>query len=143
MGSNCFPIQKTKKRKATTKSKFYFFDCGVANYFSRRLPLPENSTDIGINFEQFIINEVRAYLSYKRIKKDIHYWRSKDHEVDLVIGHDVAIEIKYSKNFKLEFIKGLRALKEEKIFKRYIIVGRFSSAGVVEENLGYSSPPYG
>lgn len=137
IGFELLPFRKTKKRKATTKSKFYFFDCGVANYFSRRLPLAENSTDIGINFEQFIINEVRAYLSYKRIKQDIYYWRSKDCEVDLLIGHEVAIEIKFSKIFKPEFTKGLMALKEEKIFKRFIVVGRFQSAGITNDKVEY------
>lgn len=126
------PYHKTKIRKATTKSKFYFFDCGVVNYFSRRLPMVENSSDLGVNFEQFIILELRAYLSYRRIKKEMTYWRSKEVEVDLIIDNEMAIEIKFSKTFKNEFTKGLLKLKEEKLIKNFFIVGRFPSDGDIK-----------
>lgn len=33
------PFTKTKKRNAVTRSKFYFFDTGIANYLANRLPL--------------------------------------------------------------------------------------------------------
>lgn len=124
------PYNKTRRRKATTKSKFYFFDCGVANYFSQRLPMAENSSDLGVSFEQFIIQEVRAYLSYNRIMKETTFWRTKNAEVDLIVGNELAIEIKYSKQFKEEFLTGLLFLKEEKLIKSFLLVGRFPGEGV-------------
>ncbi len=130
IGFELLPYQKTIKRKATTKSKFYFFDCGVANYFAQRLPLKENHADIGVCFEQFIILEVRAYLAYQRIDKNITFWRTRGYEVDLVIGSEVAIEIKFAKVFKPEHSAGLVALGEEKLIKRMITVGRFQTEGV-------------
>lgn len=134
IGFELLPYTKTLKRKCSTKSKFYFFDCGVANYFSRRLPLAENSTDLGVNFELFLIQEIRAFLSYYRIKKDISYWRSKTYEVDLIVGTDLAIEFKLSTQFKPEFLSGLKALKEEKVkIKRFMVVGRFKSSGTYED----------
>ena len=141
IGFELQPFGKTLKRKASTKSKFYFFDCGVANYFARRLPLAEHSSDLGICFEQFLIQEIRAYLSYNRIKKNITYWRSKDFEVDLIIGQDIALEFKFSQNFKTEFTKGLRALQQEGLIKKFMVVGRFSQKGTSDgiEYLGYSS----
>ncbi len=129
MAYELLPFSKTVKRKATTKSKFYFFDIGVANYLSEKLPLAEGASDIGISFEQFIINEVRAYLSYNRIDKKLTYWRSGKFEVDLIIGKDIAIEIKFAKQMKSEFYTGLAALKEEGVLKKYLIVGRFHSSG--------------
>ncbi len=104
------PFTKTRKRKAISRSKFYFFDNGVANYLSQKLPLSEGTTDLGVSFEQFLINEVRAYLSYKRKHHSLCYWRSRDTEVDLIIGTQLAIEVKFSKTFKPEFMNGLRAL---------------------------------
>ena len=139
MAYELLPFSKTVKRKATTKSRFYFFDIGVANYLAEKLPLAEGSSDIGIAFEHFMINEVRAYLSYKRIDKKLTYWRSGKHEVDLVIGKDVAIEIKFSKQMKSEFYAGLEALKEEGLLKNYLIVGRFNSIG---EKEGIKYLPY-
>ncbi len=130
IGFELMPFKKTLKRKASTKSKFYFFDCGVANYFARRLPLPESASDLGVQFELFLIQEIRAYLSYRRIRKNIYYWRSKTHEVDLIVEQDMAIEFKLSKQFKPEFTKGLQALKQEGLIKKYYVIGRFSSSGV-------------
>ena len=129
IGFELMPFNKTIKRKAITKSKFYFFDCGVANYFSGRLPLAENSSDLGVSFEQFMILEVRAYLSYNKMNKSMTYWRTRDFEVDLIIGNEVAIEFKFSKLFKPEFLKGLHALKEERLLKKFYLVGRFQSSG--------------
>ncbi len=91
--------------------------------------MPENSTDLGVNFKQFIVLELRAYLSYRRIKKELTYWRSKDFEVDLIVGDDIAIEIKFSKSFKDEFVKGILKLKEEKLIKKYFVIGRFPTDG--------------
>ena len=101
----------------------------MANYLSEKLPLAEGSSDIGIPFEQFVINEVRAYLSYNRVDKKLTYWRSGKFEVDLVIGKEVAIEVKFSKQMKSEFYTSLEALKEEGILKKYFVVGRFTSVG--------------
>lgn len=129
MAYELLPFSKTLKRKAISKSKFYFFDIGVANYLSEKLPLAEGTSDIGVSFEQFIINEVRAYLSYNRIDKNLTYWRSGKFEVDLVVGKDVAIEIKFSKQMKSEFYTNIEALKEEGLLKKYLIVGRFSTGG--------------
>lgn len=123
------PFVKTKKRKAISRSKFYFFDNGIANYFSQRLPLNEGSSDLGVSFEQFIINEVRAYVSYRKKYHALTYWRSRDKEVDLIIGNKIAVEIKYSKNFKAEFLEGLLALKEENLIEKYFVVGRFEVSG--------------
>ena len=127
------PYLKTKTRKAVTRSKFYFFDCGVTNYFSRRFNLTENHSDIGILFEQFIILEIRAFLSYRRIKKGLTFWRSRDYEVDLIIGDEIGIEIKFSKNLKKEHLRGIKALREESLLTRYMIIGRFPSDGTIDD----------
>ncbi|GIL18265.1 MAG: ATPase [Oligoflexia bacterium] len=123
------PYTKTIKRKAISRSKFYFFDTGVANYLAQRLPLAEGATDLGISFEQFIVNEVRAYLSYNLKQSRLAYWRSRKVEVDLIIGDQLAIEIKFSKSFKPEFAENLQILREEKQIKNYLVVGRFAVSG--------------
>jgi len=133
LGYELLPYQKTIKRKATTKSKFYFFDTGVANFLAERLPMKEGHVEMGWSFEQFIIQEVRAYLSYFRKREKLSYWQSKPYEVDLLIGDEVAIEIKFSKHIKDEYFDGLIALKQEKIFKKFFLVGRFATEGVNEE----------
>lgn len=138
IGFELLPFQKTMSRKATTKSKFYFFDCGVSNYFARRLPMPVNSSDLGVSFEQFMIQEIRAYLSYSKIRKNIYFWRSKENEVDLIIENELALEFKLSTTFKPEHAKGLLALKEEGLIKKYIVLGRFSTGGIYK-NIEYTN----
>jgi uncharacterized protein len=137
LGFELLPYSKTLKRKCTTKSKFYFFDCGIANFLSQRNTLSESHSEIGQSFEQFIINEVRMYLSYNQIIKKLSYWRSKNYEVDLIIGDDIGIEIKFSKKIKDEFFDGIHALNEEKKIKKFIVVGRFEDHGKLEKNIEY------
>ncbi len=127
-----FPYTKTKKRKAVTRSKFYFFDTGVANQLAGRLPLSVNHTELGSSFEQFIINEVRAYISYQRRDLEFYFWRSRDCEVDLIIGNEIAIEIKFSEKVKNDLFSGLIALKQENIHKKFYLVGRFREGGVYQ-----------
>ena len=70
-----------------------------------------------------MILEIRAYSSYKRIRLNLCYWRSKHgHEVDILIGDDIAIEIKSTKFVTDTHIKSLRYLAEEKVFNRYFLV---------------------
>jgi predicted AAA+ superfamily ATPase len=137
LGFELMPYSKTVKRKATTKSKFYFFDCGVANFLAERFNLNEKSSDIGHSFEQFIINEIRMYLSYSQSLKKMSYWRSKKYEVDLIIGDELGIEIKFSKVVKDDFFEGIHALNEEKKIKKFILIGRFSNNGHIEKNIQY------
>jgi predicted AAA+ superfamily ATPase len=124
-----FPFTKTKKRKAVSRSKFYFFDTGVANQLAGRLPLTARHAEIGVSFEQFIINEMRAYLSYRRRDEKLYFWRSRTHEVDLLVDDKLAIEIKFAEKISNPLFDGLLALQEERTHKEYHLVGRFKEGG--------------
>jgi predicted AAA+ superfamily ATPase len=129
IGFELFPFQKTLKRKAKTHSKFYFFDTGVANFLSGKMGSLYEPLNLDVAFEQFIIQEVRAYISYRRILKDLSFWRTRSYEVDLIIGSEVGVEVKNVTKIKDEHFKGLRALKEENILRAFYVVGRFESEG--------------
>lgn len=114
---------KSTKRKAISTAKFYYFDIGVKNTLAEIKSIDPNSNLYGQAFEHFIILELRAYLSYRRMKKNLCYWRSKHgHEVDVIIEDDIAIEIKSTKQISSKHLKNLCYLAEEKIIKRYIIL---------------------
>ena len=114
---------ETRKRKATSRAKHYLFDLGVTRHLARAGMIQLGSKAFGDAFEHFIILEVRAYLSYQRVQSPICYWRSTSQfEVDLLIGRDIAIEIKATSNPTAKHLKGLRALAEERIFKRLLLV---------------------
>jgi len=114
---------KTKKRKAISRSKFYMFDVGVANQLGNIGNIKPGSKQFGINFEHFIIHEVRAWKTYTDRTDRLTYWRSTSgFEVDLIVGNTMAIEIKATQNIQDKHLKGLRALKEEGQIETYILV---------------------
>lgn len=125
---NCRKFQlkaftKTRKRKAISRSKLYFFDIGVTNSLARRGEILDGSELFGKAFEHFILLEVRAFLSYSRKNIEMRYWRSTSQfEVDLILNNQWAIEIKAASSIQDKHLKGLRALKEEGMFEHFAVV---------------------
>lgn len=116
---------ESKKRKAIRTAKFYFFDCGVTHLLAGTRTLDRNSDLYGKSFEQFVGGEIRAWLSYQRIKQPLCYWRSAHgDEVDYLIGEDVAVEVKSSTRVSWRDFKGLDRLAEEGVFKHYLLVSQ-------------------
>ena len=73
------PAWKLKSAtRQVQQSKFYFFDCGVVRALSGRLPYPPTPEELGPLVETFVVNELRAYLSYSGRHYPLHYWRSYD-----------------------------------------------------------------
>ncbi|PWU14173.1 MAG: hypothetical protein C5B49_13535 [Bdellovibrio sp.] len=117
------PWVESKKRKAIQTSKCYFFDPGVCHYILGTRHLDRNSNLWGKAFEQFICMEIRAYLSYFQKRKTLRFWRSiNKQEVDFIIGDEVAIEVKSAKKILSKHLLGIRALKEEKIIRKFYLV---------------------
>ena len=123
LGYQVESFTNTKKRKAITTSKFYFFDIGIARAL-RNIPTPkENTTEFGEYFEHLICMELKSWIDYKHPRSNLTYWRSTSNmEVDFCIDEEIAIEVKSSSNVTEKHLKGLKALREEGIFKRYIVV---------------------
>ncbi|HID31343.1 MAG TPA: ATP-binding protein [Desulfobacterales bacterium] len=116
---------ESKKRKAIKTGKFYFFDPGVTHMLAGTETLDRNSNLYGKSFEQFICMELRSYLSYRRKKLPLTYWRSKNgHEVDFLLGKKTAIEVKASRKISRNDFKGLQYLKEEGVFQNLILVSQ-------------------
>lgn len=116
---------KTQKRKALSKAKFYLFDIGVRNTLMGLKAIPPQSDLFGQAFEHFIGMELRAYLSYRRIREPLSFWRSKHgDEVDFIIGNEWAIEVKSTDHVRDKHLKGLMRFAEEGQCKRYILVSQ-------------------
>ena len=115
--------RKSTSRKAITKSKFYFFDPGVVNTLTGTESIDRNSNIYGNLFEQFIAMELRAYISYRRLKNQLQFWRTEDQvEVDFIIGGKLAIEVKTTKKISADDLKGLKTLAKEGLVKKYVVV---------------------
>ena len=112
----------TKKRKAITTSKFYFFDSGVAHVLQGRRTLTARTPEFGEAFEAYIHHELRAWMSYSG-EGTLHYWRSKSgFEVDFLLNGETAIEVKAKNIVSKDDLRGLKAIGEEKNVSRSILV---------------------
>lgn len=132
------PYGKTKKRKETSFSRFYFFDVGIARSIARMSVPTDTMTEYGTLFETYIAMELIAYIDYSGLRnKEITYYRTSDgkREVDFIIGDDIAIEVKSSKNVQDKHLINLRELKEEAIFSKYIVVSREESPRMLEDGI--------
>ena len=105
----------SRKRRAISSPKFYYYDVGIANYLLNRRNMLPGTDDFGHAFEHFVIQELVAWLSYHLSDEKLSYWRTTNgYEVDAVIGDArVAIEIKSCKEVMSRHLKGLKAFSEE------------------------------
>jgi uncharacterized protein len=126
---------ESRKRKAIKTGKFYFFDPGVTHTLAGTEVIDRNSDLYGRSFEQFIGMEIRAYLSYQRIKSPLTYWRSTHgHEVDFLIGEKTAMEVKAASRVTPGDFRGLKALSEEGVFKDLFLVSQ-DTVSTRQENI--------
>ena len=129
-------FRETKKRKATSHARFYFFDVGVTNALCGRGKLTPKTELFGNALEHFILLEARAYLSYFNKIDELTFWRTNTgFEVDMVLGKEVAIEVKGTDLISDKHLKGLRAFKEENIVKRYLCVSLDSAPRKTEDGI--------
>lgn len=117
-------FQKKPKRRVIHAPRFYFFDVGIVNYLLKRKKVEFGSETFGFAFEHFIYQELLAYRHYSGKDFDISYWRTASQlEIDFVLGnHEIALEIKSSKNVGRHLLRGLKAFGEEYKTKHSIIV---------------------
>ena len=95
----------------------------MANFLNGKKSLNRTSDDFGQAFEHWIAMELRAFMSYQRIKETLCYWRTTNKiEVDFIIGNEVGIEVKATTRVTDKHLKGLRILSEEGILKQLFVV---------------------
>ena len=112
------PWSKTIRKELAGSPKFYFFDNGVTNALRENLTDMPSGDMYGHLFEQFVIQQVRAILSYREFEGSISYWRVRGgKEVDLIISRGskplLAIEIKSTSRPGQGDFSGLTSFSEE------------------------------
>lgn len=123
------PYRKSRKRKAISTSKFFFFDIGVANVLCGREKLARRTPEYGVALEHLIFLELRAYLDYTRSRLPLRFWRTHSQaEVDFVVGDEVAIEVKAAELVGRRDLSGLQLLAEENPGLRRILVCQEASS---------------
>ncbi len=122
----------SKKRKPIGTSKWYFFDVGIAKQLQNRGVIKAGSPEFGEGFEALILHELKTFCDYRNAG-EVAYWRSTSgFEVDFVLSNTTAIEVKASRTVGPYDLRGLRALKEEKRLKHYILVSLEERSRTIE-----------
>jgi len=125
MGTMVPPWGLSKKRKSISHAKFYMFDAGVVHAMTGTRTLDRNSPLFGDAFENYLICEVKAYISYRRLKEPLFFWRTvSDDEVDLIVGNKAAFEFKATDKVQPDDLDGLKKLAEEQIIPSLFIVSQ-------------------
>ena len=93
----------------------------MARHLQGRHRLAPGTPEYGDAFESYLFQESGAFCDYHRLETP-RYWRSRSKlEVDFVFA-DVAVAVKAARAVGGPHLKGLRALTEEKLLSRHILV---------------------
>jgi len=115
--------RKSKKRKPLASSKYYFFDVGVVAALQGR-EFRRGTPEYGEALETYLMHELTCHRDY-RSGEPLHYWRSTSgFEVDFILGDHTAVELKAKANVSAGDLKSLRAIAEERPWKRLLCVSR-------------------
>ncbi len=116
LGYTLPPWTKSTHYRLIETGKFYLFDTGLARKLRGIDQLLPQTSEFGHAFEHFIINEIRAFLSYSETDKKLSFWRtSNGYEVDIIVGNmALSIEVKAKSGVKPHDVQGLQALLNEK-----------------------------
>jgi predicted AAA+ superfamily ATPase len=105
------------RKRLVAHPRYVFFDMGITNALAGELTERLGASVRGRRFEQFVITQARATLSYAGAAVDLRYWRTTTGaEVDLLLcrGQKVlcAVEVKSSER-ELRDLSGLEAFHED------------------------------
>ncbi len=137
LGHELQPWKKRKKRRLIETAKFYLFDPGVVRALSGFRKIQSGTEEFGQYFEHFMIEEIRAFLSYKEKNLSLAYWKtSTGMEVDLIVGNmELAIEFKATPSVDNRHLKGLKALKDDQKVDRLIIVSLDKKTRITQDGI--------
>ncbi len=136
IGFQVSPWRGSQTRKFVQTTKFYLFDTGIVNALRDTRSLDPGSDLFGMAFEHFIACELRAFLSYNRIRLPLQFWRTRAGvEVDFVIGDEIAIEVKSGKSVSRRDHKGLLTLNKERQWKHLLVVSRDSTSASFDNGI--------
>lgn len=122
------------RSKEAVHPKFYFFDPGVARGASGWLREQMPDTWRGFSFESLVLNEIRAYNSYRKKDKNIfHYTVTGSFNIDFLIENQkkilqqpasyIAVEVKLAKHWRPEWTKTLTDFSADKKSKIHTCYG--------------------
>ena len=136
---------KSLRVQISKSPKIYFADAGLARFIAGERGLPvESSSQFGVLFEGFVVNEIIKQIEYQNLPWKLSYLRTKTGmEIDLIITNGtqkIALEIKSSKNISPDDYQPINNLMEmDPEIKHGIVISRQSAPFQLAKNI-YSFP---
>ncbi|NDC25006.1 MAG: DUF4143 domain-containing protein, partial [Proteobacteria bacterium] len=94
----------------------------MAAFLASRGSISGKSPLFGEAFETYFFHELCAFKDYTK-RESLQYWRSTSgYEVDFILDEHTAIEVKGKSIITDKDLRGLKALREEKLMKKYFLV---------------------
>lgn len=124
--------RRTTRRKPIASDKFYFFDTGVVRFLRSQQPIAPRSPAFGEAFETFLFHELKCFADYGA-GMDISHWRSTSgFEVDFILNHATALEVKGKHHLGDADLRGLKALREEGLMRHYVVASLLETPRIVD-----------
>jgi len=126
LGTFLDPLSSRKGgcKQLSATPKFYLFDSGVARILRNTALRAVAGPEAGHLFETFMMNELRAFLSYRESNLPMNFYRTRDGaEVDFVIDKGaIAVEAKISDNVRTADLRSLTSFLGEYPKAKAIVV---------------------
>jgi uncharacterized protein len=125
LGTMIEPYKNRQDRHVIIRAgKFYLFDVGVAGAIIRRLIPQEKGEQFGKALEHFILMEILAHRTYRKLGYDVNFWRTKSGlEVDFILGQgEVAIQVKGTSRIDHTNLRPLKAFIQEHRPARALVI---------------------
>lgn len=118
IGHRLHGFDTSTRKQLSSRPKFYFFDNGVSNAVNQLLSDTLSPVMSGKLFEQWIINEIRAYLTYTASDVKMFYWRTNNSaEIDLILTKHKkplhALEFKFTTKVRGADLGAFRGFSDE------------------------------
>lgn len=114
------PFSRSVRKVQIKSPKFYLFDLGIKRSLQNRLQIPilPGSFEYGAAFENWIMNELYRFNSYRERDYQLSYLRTKDDvEVDLIVerpgASSLLVEIKSSDRIDSRHLGGLENFQKD------------------------------
>lgn len=102
-------FSRNLRKEIVTKAKYYFLDNGIRNAIISQFNPLDSRNDIGMLWENFVVNERIKKCAYQNISGTTYFWRTYDgQEIDIVEereGKLFGYEIKWAEQPKAKIPK--------------------------------------
>ncbi|AZZ38179.1 hypothetical protein CIK05_15680 [Bdellovibrio sp. qaytius] len=120
-----YEIACTTSRKGAKRSKFYFFDVGVANALRNDFNIEQDFEKSEAALKHLILLELMAYKNYRKSDMKIEFWCDyQGNEIDFLINDEIAIEVRATQSVNPQHSRRLKKFTSKFSAKKSYLITR-------------------